>query len=113
MTFIYRTYKYIVVKLTEATGKGKVFGTNQNKNHTDFLIRLFLHACNTFLLQLMQESRCSSVQLLGYGLDHRGSITGKNGVFFFATSSRLSLGSNQPPIQWIPGSFPGGKVAEA
>jgi hypothetical protein len=27
------------------------------------------------------------------------------GIFLFTTASRTVLGSTQPPIQWVPGSF--------
>jgi hypothetical protein len=46
-----------------------------------------------------------------YGLDGPGikSRCGRD----FLHPSRLALGPNQPPIQWVPGLFPGGKVAGA
>jgi hypothetical protein len=42
----------------------------------------------------------------GYGLDSRGSIPGKGKIIIlFSTASRPALGTNQPPIQWVPGGF--------
>jgi hypothetical protein len=34
-------------------------------------------------------------------------------IFLFATTSRPALEPTQPPVQWIPGSFLGGKAAES
>jgi hypothetical protein len=44
-----------------------------------------------------------------YGLDDRVSIPGRTrDLFLFATTSRLTLGPSQPPIQWVPGAiYPG------
>jgi hypothetical protein len=44
----------------------------------------------------------------GYGLDDRGvGVRVPESVknFLFSTSSRLALGSTQPPIQWLPGAL--------
>jgi hypothetical protein len=45
-----------------------------------------------------------SVWRLGYGLDNRGSISGRgnDGIFLFTTPSRPALGPTQPPNQWVP-----------
>jgi hypothetical protein len=34
-------------------------------------------------------------------------------ILLFSTASRPALGPTQPPIQWVPGIFAGGKVAGA
>jgi hypothetical protein len=41
----------------------------------------------------------------GYVLDSQGSIPDESKIFLFSTASRLALGSNQPPIQWVPGTI--------
>jgi hypothetical protein len=52
----------------------------------------------------------------GYGLDKQGvevpSLSPTRvKKFHFSISSRPALGSNQPPIQWVPGTpSPGGKA---
>jgi hypothetical protein len=47
-------------------------------------------------------------------LRDRSSSAGRLNNFIFSKSSRPTLGSTQPPIQWVPGgSFPGGKAAGA
>jgi hypothetical protein len=43
----------------------------------------------------------------------RSSSPGTVKNFLFSMSSRPALGSNQTPIQWVPGAFLGGKVAGA
>jgi hypothetical protein len=43
-----------------------------------------------------------------YGLDDRGDRSSRPGRvknFLFSKSSRLALGSTQPPIQWVPGAL--------
>lgn len=46
-----------------------------------------------------------SVLRLGYWLDDGGQET-----YLFSRTCRLSLGSIQPPVQWVPMFFSGGKV---
>jgi hypothetical protein len=49
--------------------------------------------------------------LFYYRLDDRGSIPcGVNLFFPLAFVSRPAVISSQPAIQWVPGSFPGGKL---
>jgi hypothetical protein len=48
---------------------------------------------------------------LGYGLNDRGSrvrFPAGLGIFLFTTVSITALRPTQPPIQWIPGTFPWG-----
>jgi hypothetical protein len=65
----------------------------------------------------MDMSRDSNVSIAtAYGLDDRGvrsSSPDRVNNFLFSTSSRPALGSNQPPIQWVPGVLsPGVKRPE-
>jgi hypothetical protein len=63
----------------------------------------------------MKRSRDSSVGIAtSYGLDDQGVGPGKVKNFLFSKSSRSTLRSTQPPIQWVPGALsPGGKAASA
>jgi hypothetical protein len=47
-----------------------------------------------------------SVYWLGYGLHHWGLTPsrGREGIFVYATASRLALRSTQPCIEWVLGS---------
>lgn len=58
------------------------------------------------------QSVSQSVQRVCYRLCIRGSNTGTSKRFFSKTF-RPTLGSSWPPIQWVPGSFPGCKTPEA
>jgi hypothetical protein len=63
-------------------------------------------------LHLARGGRDSSVGIATrYGLEGPGieSRLGRD----FPHPSRLALGTTQPPIKWVPGVFPGGKVAGA
>jgi hypothetical protein len=49
-------------------------------------------------------SRNSSIGIAkGYGLDGRDSIPDSGNIFPFSTKSKPALGTNQSPIQWVPG----------
>jgi hypothetical protein len=71
----------------------------------------YIRNCNTL------RSWYSAVGLAnGYRLDDRGvdrsSSPGRLKNFLFSTSSTLTLGSTQLPIQWVPGALSlGGKAA--
>jgi hypothetical protein len=52
------------------------------------------------------KSRGSSVSVVTYGLDERGSILGGGAVFsFFTAASRLTLVPIQPPVKRIPAAL--------
>jgi hypothetical protein len=54
-------------------------------------------------------SRCSSVSIVSdYGL-HDPRL-GQRG-FLLAFASKPAVGPTQPPVQWVPGPFPGGGKA--
>jgi hypothetical protein len=46
----------------------------------------------------------------GYGLDRGFESRQRFGIFLLTTVSRPVLGSTEPPIQRVPGTFPGGKA---
>jgi hypothetical protein len=60
----------------------------------------FLHSQCT-LLPRERAVIAPWLQRLGYGLDERGSILGRDWEFF----SSPPLGPTQPPIQWVPGAL--------
>jgi hypothetical protein len=78
--------------------------------HTEFTSAVHLGPHAPFCLRLQFRFVMPVVGTgiaTGYGLDDRGV-----GVPF-STSSRPALGPTQPPIQWVPGAFSGGKAAGA
>jgi hypothetical protein len=57
---------------------------------------------------MMKELKCyhqSVGMATGFVLDGQGSIPSESKIFLFSTASRLALGSNQPPIQRVPGAI--------
>jgi hypothetical protein len=60
-----------------------------------------------FIFYSQQRSWDSSVGIeTGCGLDERGvGVRVPIASIIFSTSSRLALGSTQPPIQWVPGAL--------
>jgi hypothetical protein len=59
---------------------------------------------HTSYLRFTQMSLDSSVgRAMGYKMDSWSSIPSRVNRFF-STMSRLALGSNQPPIQWVTGA---------
>jgi hypothetical protein len=62
-------------------------------------------ACSEVLIRHSGATGTVSVLRLGCGLDYRGSFPARDsdGIFIFATASKLSLGAIHSPIQWVPG----------
>jgi hypothetical protein len=64
---------------------------------------VLLHRHHTPLSPFFSQTIFQGVGIpqLGYGLDGRGWISGRVMTFLYFTASRLFLGSNQPPLQWL------------
>jgi hypothetical protein len=63
---------------------------------------------------LFREGMGQSVRWLGHGLDDAGIEFGQGqNIFLFSRNAQTRCGAIQPPIQWVPGFFPGGKAAGA
>jgi hypothetical protein len=54
---------------------------------------------------LLAEPGYSVGVAMGYGLDGRCSIPGRQEIFRYSTAFTPALGSTQPPIQWMPGAL--------
>jgi hypothetical protein len=73
------------------------------------------HTCTCHMSSFMKISQAlqkagSTGWTIGVlGFDSRRGL----GILLFTTAHRTALGPTQPPIQWIPGFFPGGKAAGA
>jgi hypothetical protein len=58
------------------------------------------------ILYLIHTRKIINYDIMGGGVGRlRGpsSLPNGNKNFHFSTSSRLALGSTQPPVQWVPG----------
>jgi hypothetical protein len=67
-----------------------------SKHHSVYLL-IYL-----FIYSFIKTNSSGSISRLDYGLNDRGSISGRVWEFFrFSTVSRSALGSTQPPVQWV------------
>jgi hypothetical protein len=60
------------------------------------------------MLLANRKQDLSISQMLGYGLDDRGSrvrFPAGLGIFLFTTASGTARGPTQPSIQWVPGAL--------
>ena len=79
--------------------------------HIDLLMYFCTHWI-TYPHTYLRTGIAQSLLRLATGRTVQGLNSGKENIFLsFSLPSRPALGPTQPPVQWAPGFFPGGKAA--